>query len=179
MQEDERMVMEREPIHWQPITMLPTLVMMADGALAEAEEQLENMRIAVQRPDMLDAATIDRAIGISEEQRHFLTIYAEQGRRWQQRTPTGLMLRQLDAFFEITAKATTTNAELLTVLAQLQSQPTSLQDDDWYTAVGEIAMALADVRTTEALAWADETLDTSGWTARQRAELLVCASWRG
>ncbi|ABX07852.1 hypothetical protein Haur_5225 (plasmid) [Herpetosiphon aurantiacus DSM 785] len=166
------MSMQREPIHWQPLTMLPTLVMMADDALAEAEEQLEHMRIAVQRPGLLDAATIDRAVGIYEEQRHFLTIYAEQGRRWQALHPTGATLRQLDAFLATTAKATTVNAELLAVLAQLQSQPTNPQDEDWYTTVGEIAMALADGRVDEALAWADDALDTSGWTARQRAELL-------
>lgn len=164
--------MEREPIHWQPITMLPTLVMMADEALAEAEEQLENMQAAVQRPGLLDAATIARAVGIYEEQRHFLTIYAEQGRRWQQLNPTGSTLHQLDAFLATTAKATTVNADLLAVLAQLQALPTNPQDDDWYTTMGEIAMALADGRTTEALAWADEAVETSGWTARQRAELL-------
>ncbi|GAA5530828.1 hypothetical protein [Herpetosiphon gulosus] len=164
--------MQREPIHWQPITMLPTLVMMANDALAEAEEQLENMQIAAQRPGLLDAATIDRAVGIYEEQRHFLTIYAEQGRRWQELHPTGATLRQLDALLATTANATTVNAELLAVLAQLQSLPTSPQDEDWYTTVGEIAMALADGRTTEALAWADEALETAGWTARQRAELL-------
>ncbi|MBM7845587.1 hypothetical protein [Herpetosiphon giganteus] len=164
--------MEREPIHWQPITMLPTLVMMADEALAEAEEQLENMQVAVQRPGLLDAATIDRAVGMYEEQRHFLTIYAEQGRRWQQLNPTGVSLHQLETLLATTAKATTVNAELLAVLAQLQAQPTSPQDEDWYTAVGEIAMALADGRVVEAMAWADEALETVGWTARQRAELL-------
>jgi len=178
--------MQREPIHWQPLTMLPTLVMMADDALAEAEEQLEHMRIAVQRPGLLDAATIDRAVGIYEEQRHFLTIYAEQGRRWQALHPTGATLRQLDAFLATTAKATTVNAELLAVLAQLQSQPTNPQDEDWYTTVGEIAMALADGRVDEALAWADDALDTSGWTARhppmRRGSELnswACAAWRG
>jgi len=164
--------MQREPIHWQPITMLPTLVMMANEALAEAEEQLGNMQAAVQRPGLLDAATIARAITIYEEQRHFLTIYAEQGRRWQQLNPTGATLRQLDALLATTAKATTVNAELLAVLAQLQALPTSPQDEDWYTTVGEIAMALADGRVGEALAWADDALDTSGWTARQRAELF-------
>jgi len=164
--------MQREPIHWQPITMLPTLVMMADEALAEAEEQLGNMQAAVQRPGLLDAATIDRAVGIYEEQRHFLTIYAEQGRRWQQLNPTGATLRQLDTFLATTANATTVNAELLAVLAQLQALPTSPQDEDWYTVVGEIALALADGRTTEALAWADEALEMAGWTVRQRAELL-------
>ena len=116
----------------------------------------------MQRPGLLDAATIARAVQIYEEQRHFLTIYAEQGRRWQQLNPTGATLRQLDGLLATTAEATTVNAELLAVLAQLQALPTSPLDEDWYTAVGEIAMALADGRVGEALAWADETLETSG-----------------
>jgi len=72
-----------QSMNWQPISQLPLIASMIDGALGDTAEHLKTLTEARAKPHVLDDATIDRVERVYGEQRDFVDIYAEQLRRWQ------------------------------------------------------------------------------------------------
>jgi hypothetical protein len=67
-----------DQIKWQPITQLPLIGSMIDGALNDTRDRLHTLTEARSRPHVLDDATVDRVEGVHQEQLAFVDIYAEQ-----------------------------------------------------------------------------------------------------
>ena len=85
-----------EPVNWQPISMMPLIASMIDGALEDTREHLETLTEARSRPHMLDNATIDRSERVHGEQLEFVAIYAQQISRWRAEKPSQDQTRELD-----------------------------------------------------------------------------------
>jgi hypothetical protein len=58
----------------QPITALPLVAQMIDGALESARIQLENLEEARPRPHVLDDALVSRIIRSDSDQAEFLPV---------------------------------------------------------------------------------------------------------
>jgi hypothetical protein len=71
-----------DPVNWQPISEMPLIASMIDGALDDTRDQIETLTKARTRPHLLDDATIDRVERVHNEQLEFADIYAQQIRRW-------------------------------------------------------------------------------------------------
>ncbi len=70
-------MMGDQQIQWHPISMLPTFTFMVDGMLEESLVQLSNMRRVVDKPHVLDDATLNRVFDLYDkqldDQRYFVT----------------------------------------------------------------------------------------------------------
>ena len=108
------------PIHWQPLSMLPTLTAMAEEALTDSTDQLANFRAAQERPYSVDDATIAHAERVYTEQGQFLGIYAEQCQRWQQSTSSPRQQQALSHLASIVAQTTAINIAILALLPELK-----------------------------------------------------------
>lgn len=69
--------------NWQPTTMIPMFVEMAQGMLDSGKDQLANMQQAQHKPYVLDDATVDRVMRAYTEQKSYLPLYVEQCQRWE------------------------------------------------------------------------------------------------
>jgi hypothetical protein len=85
-----------EPVNWQPISQIPLIASMIDGALDDTREHLATLIQAKTRPHVLDDATVDRSIRVHTEQMEFVDIYAQQITRWRTQRPSAAQRRELD-----------------------------------------------------------------------------------
>jgi hypothetical protein len=76
-----------DPVNWQPITEMPLIAGMIDGALHDTRDHLGTLTEARAKPHVLDDATIDRVKRVHDEQLEFVDIYAQQIQRWRAKTP--------------------------------------------------------------------------------------------
>jgi hypothetical protein len=70
-----------DPVNWRPISEMPLITSMIDGALDDARIHLETLTQARTRPHVLDDATIDRSKQVHTEQLEFVDIYARLAAR--------------------------------------------------------------------------------------------------
>ncbi len=89
-----------DPVNWQPISEMPLIASMINGALDDTREHLATLAEARLRPHVLDDATIDRVERVHTEQLAFLDIYAQQIGRWRTETPSTEQTRELDRMEE-------------------------------------------------------------------------------
>ena len=89
-----------DPVNWQPISEMPLIASMIDGALDDTRDHIETLTKARTRPHLLDDATIDRVERVHNEQLEFVDIYAQQIRRWRTERPTSGQTRELDRLEE-------------------------------------------------------------------------------
>ena len=73
----------KDPVNWQPISEMPLIASMIDGALEDTREHVETLTEARTRPHVLDDATIDRIERVHTEQMEFVDIYDQQISRWR------------------------------------------------------------------------------------------------
>jgi hypothetical protein len=65
---------DRPAPNWQPITALPLVAQMIDGAPESARIQLENLEEARPRPHVLDDALVSRIVRSDSDQAEFLPV---------------------------------------------------------------------------------------------------------
>jgi hypothetical protein len=68
-------------VNWQPISQMPLVARLIDGALSDTRDHIQALTEARAQPHVLDDATIDRIERVHGEQLEFVDIYAEQIRR--------------------------------------------------------------------------------------------------
>src|SRR5271156_488809 len=85
-----------EPVNWQPISQMPLVASMIDGALNDTADHIQTLTKARTRPHVLDDATIDRVERVHGEQLEFVDIYAEQLRRWRDEARSAAQRQELD-----------------------------------------------------------------------------------
>ena len=79
-----------ERVNWQPISQIPLVASMIDGALNDTAEHIQTLTKARTRPHVLDDTTIDRVERVHGEQLEFVDVYAEQLRRWRDEGPSAI-----------------------------------------------------------------------------------------
>ena len=75
--------MGKEQPHWQPISMLPTFSDTVDGMLKASSEQLDTLRLVLDKPHVLDDATLNRVIAHYSEQLDDHWLFEAQFDRWK------------------------------------------------------------------------------------------------
>lgn len=109
-----------EPVNWQPISQLPLVASMLDGALSDTADHIQTLTKARARPHVLDDATIDRVQRVHGEQLEFVDIYAEQVRRWRAEGPAATQRRELDRLEEQNRRLRQVTTEVLALAAELR-----------------------------------------------------------
>jgi hypothetical protein len=89
-----------EAVNWQPVSQMPLVAGLIDGALRDTRDHLHTLTKARAKPHVLDDATVDRIERVHREQLEFVDIYAEQIQRWRTPGPSASQTRELDRLEE-------------------------------------------------------------------------------
>ena len=110
----------KDPVNWQPISEMPLIARMIDGALDDTREHLETLPEARVRPHMLDDATLDRTEHVHAEQLQFIDIYARQISRWRTEKPSRDQMRELDRMAAQNQQLRAATADVLALASELR-----------------------------------------------------------
>ena len=110
----------KDPVNWQPISEMPLIASMIDGALEDTREHMETLTEARTRPHVLDDATIDRTERVHAEQMEFVDIYTQQISRWRTQRPSAGQTRELDRIETQNEKLRTVTANVLALAKELR-----------------------------------------------------------
>ena len=108
------------PVNWQPISEMPLIARMIDGALDDTREHLETLTEARSQPHMLDDATIDRVEQVHAEQLQFVDIYTQQISRWRTERPSKDQTRELDRMEAQNGHLRAATADVLVLASELR-----------------------------------------------------------
>lgn len=109
-----------EHVNWQPISRMPLVASMIDGALSDTADHLQTLTKARAQPHVLDDATIDRVERVHREQLEFVDIYAKQLRRWRDQGPSTAQRRELDGLEEKNRQLRQVTTEVLALAIELR-----------------------------------------------------------
>jgi nitrogen-specific signal transduction histidine kinase len=109
-----------DPVNWQPITQMPLIASMIDGALDDTREHLTTLNQARARPHGLDDASIDRSKQVHTEQLEFVEIYAQQISRWRTERSSANQTRELNRMDEQNQQLRAVTDEVLTLASELR-----------------------------------------------------------
>jgi hypothetical protein len=107
------------PVNWQPISQMPLIASMIDGALNDTRKHLTTLKQAKTRPHVLDDATVDRSIRVHTEQMEYVDIYAQQITRWRTERPSAAQRRELDRIESQNQTLRTVTTEVLATAREL------------------------------------------------------------
>ena len=110
----------KDPVNWQPISEMPLIASMIDGALEDAREHMETLTKARTRPHALDDATIDRTERVHTEQMEFVEIYAQQISRWRTENLSADQARELDRMAAQNGHLRAVTADVLALASELR-----------------------------------------------------------
>jgi hypothetical protein len=135
-------VQDREPLgqqpQWQPISMLPVFTDLVDGMLAEAVVQLGNMRRAVDKPHVLDDATLNRVFELYNNQLDDQKLFMEQFFRWQQGQFSPAQAKEVERLVKQSATLKIVNEEILEIAGNIKHATI-----DKILAMDELELAIA------------------------------------
>ena len=109
-----------DQVKWQPISQLPLIGSMIDGALNDTRDHLRTLTEAHGRPHVLDDATIDRVERVHQEQLAFVDIYAEQLRRWRGERPPAAQQQELHRLEQQNSRLRQATRDVLDLAAELR-----------------------------------------------------------
>lgn len=110
----------KDPVNWQPISEIPLIASMIDGALEDTREHVETLTEARTRPHVLDDATIDRIERVHTEQMEFVEIYDQQISRWRTEPVSADQARELDRMTGQNGKLRAVTANVLALASKLR-----------------------------------------------------------
>ncbi|MGH8155954.1 MAG: hypothetical protein ACREP0_12110, partial [Rhodanobacteraceae bacterium] len=108
-------------MNWQPISKMPLIARMIDGALDDTRIHLETLTQARTRPHVLDDATIDRSKKVHAEQLEFVDIYAQQISHWRTERPSADQTRELDRMEKQNQQLRAVTQEVLALGSELRN----------------------------------------------------------
>jgi hypothetical protein len=111
---------DADPVNWQPISQMPLIAGMIDGALDDTRDHVGTLNKARDRPHVLDDATIDRVERVHTEQLEFVDIYDRQISRWRTEKPTADQTRKLDQMEEQNRQLRAVTMEVLALAGKLR-----------------------------------------------------------
>ena len=109
-----------ESVNWQPISQMPLVASMIDGALSDTRDHLETLTKARGRPHVLDDAIIDRVERVHNEQLAFVDIYPEQLRRWCTERPSAAQQQELERLEAQNQRLRQVTTDVLVLAAELR-----------------------------------------------------------
>jgi hypothetical protein len=109
-----------DPVNWQPISQVPFIGGMIEGALDDTRDHVGTLNEARARPHVLDDATIDRVERVHAEQLEFVDIYDQQISRWRSEKPTADQTRKLDRMEEQNRQLRAVTVEVLALAGELR-----------------------------------------------------------
>jgi len=107
---------------WQPLSKLPLVASMIDGALAETQEQYQTLLEAKPRPHVLDDYTVGRVTKVYGDQRQDVSLYAEQLARWANEPLTTAQRDQLARLQAQVKKLGEVTAAILSLAQELKTE---------------------------------------------------------
>ena len=107
--------MDEQQPQWQPLSMLPVFSDMVDGMLEASAEQLNNMRLAADKPHVLDDATLNLVIEQYDEQLKDHWLFEEQFARWKKDNLSDEKEKEINRLTEQSSKLKDTNEEILRI----------------------------------------------------------------
>jgi hypothetical protein len=111
---------DADPVNWQPISQMPLIASMIDGALDDTRDHVGTLNAARDRPHVLDDVTIDRVERVHNEQLEFVDIYDQQISRWRTEKPSADQTRKLDQMEEQNRKLRAVTMEVLALAGELR-----------------------------------------------------------
>lgn len=100
---------------FQPLTMIPTVLKITDDMLVGAKEQLANMKIAKEKPHILDDNIIERSLKLYKEQNDDSALFLQQCSIWEQEQLTELQLTQVQEIENCTHLLIDINNQLIAI----------------------------------------------------------------
>ncbi len=112
------------PPRWQPISQLPTVVVLVDYLRELVAEHYAMLNLIRQQPYTLDAATVERAVALYKEPRQqaLMGRYAEQARRWEARARTPEQRRAVEQLIGSLERLRAEIAAVLTLADDMQGE---------------------------------------------------------
>ena len=111
---------DADPVNWQPISQMPLIASMIDGALDDTRDHVGTLNKARDRPHVLDDATIDRVERVHSEQLEYIDIYDQQISRWRTEKPSADRTRKLDQMEEQNQQLRAVTMEVLALAGELR-----------------------------------------------------------
>ena len=99
--------------------MLPTFTDMVDGMLEASVEQLSNMRLAVDKPHVLDDATVNRIIKLYSEQLEDHWLFEKQFARWKRERLSDTEAKEVNRLIDQSATLKATNEKILALAERI------------------------------------------------------------
>ena len=131
-------MMGDQQIQWYPISMLPTFTFMVDGMLEESLVQLNNMRGVLDKPHVLDDATLNRVFDLYDKQLDDQRYFVEQFSRWKQGHLSNAEAKEVDRLIKQSATLKDVNEEILKIAHSIKHETI-----DQILAMDEIELAIA------------------------------------
>jgi hypothetical protein len=114
-------VEQAEP-RWQPISRLPELTAHIEQGVQLAAEHLATLQGAREQPYVLDDLTVARVTATFTQTRtDLVTLFAEQGRRWQGLDLGATRRRDVDRFVDLVAQELDLVEQILTLAEELKA----------------------------------------------------------
>jgi hypothetical protein len=131
-------MMGDQQIQWHPISMLPTFTFMVDGMLEESLVQLGNMRGVVDKPHVLDDATLNRVFDLYDKQLDDQRYFVEQFSRWKQGYLSNAEAKEVDRLIKQSATLKDVNEEILKIAHSIKHETI-----DQILAMDDVELAIA------------------------------------
>ena len=131
-------MMGDQQIQWHPISMLPTFTFMVDGMLEESLVQLNNMRGMVDKPHVLDDATLNRVFDLYDKQLDDQRYFVEQFSRWKQSHLSNAEGKEVDRLIKQSATLKDVNEEILKIAHSIKHETI-----DQILAMDDVELAIA------------------------------------
>lgn len=112
--------MKSQQPQWQPISLLPVFTDMIDGMLEASLAQLSNLKLAAEKPHVLDDDTLNRAITLYSEQLDDHWLFEEQFARWKRGRLSDTEAREVDRLVRQAARLKATNEEILQIAHSIE-----------------------------------------------------------
>ena len=110
-----------EPVNWKPLSQMPLIASMIDGALNDTRDHLQTLAKGRARPHVLDDTTIDRVERVHREQLAFADIYTEQLRRWRAEHLSARQRQELDRMEDQNSRLRQVTMDVLALAAELRN----------------------------------------------------------
>ena len=134
----EDTMMDDQQIQWHPISMLPIFTFMVDGMLEESLVQLNNMRGVVDKPHVLDDATLNRVFDLYDKQLDDQRYFVEQFSRWKQGHLSNAEAKEVDRLIKQSATLKEVNEEILKIAHSIKHETI-----DQILAMDDVELAIA------------------------------------
>jgi len=110
---------DRTP-NWQPISALPMFAFIIDGMLREDQEQYKNLLEAMDKPHVLDDATVDCVISVYNTHLEDASIFDEQLSRWKKGEQTSSQRQEVERLTKQVEQLRNVCQQILALAAELR-----------------------------------------------------------